>query len=281
MSRHWHRFARILPFVAAGSLFPGCLFAVSEVTGVTRPFREAVLSSSAPGEIEEILVREGQWVAAGDELIRLQREQEILEVERRKLLWENLAEMEAAEARLATIASELNSTRAVFEATRSVSKEELERKELEHALAQAELMQARMNKERERIEYEMAREALRRRVITSPMDGVVTRVWIEEGEGCELREPLLTVVDPRKVIFTANLEVFQLAMLDPADPAILRIESEGNENLMVSGEVVFLAPVLDRASGLGEIKVLVDNPDQTIRPGVAATLVLGTKMLEP
>ena len=132
-----------MSFVRISAFFVGLCLAVraagEDVPGVTRPVREALLSAAASGIVSRIAVREGESVTQGQALIELDRRQEELEVARRKLLWENPAEIRAAEARRDTTRTDFEATRTLFESTKSVSREELARKQLEFELASAEL----------------------------------------------------------------------------------------------------------------------------------------------
>lgn len=240
--------------------------------GVTRPHREADLSMSVPGLVSRITVREGQTVKAGDILLELHREQESLEMKRRELLLENLAEVQAAEARLNTARSEVAATRTLFEETRSVSREELERKLLQLSLAEAELTQAQMNKKREEIELAMAREAVESRLLRAPHSGIITEILIEEGEGCEPLQPLMRLVDPSRLIVTANAEAEHLKNYTPGESVRVAVQTREGPRIL-EGEVRYVSPVVDRASGLGILRVELDNADGSMVAGVAAELL--------
>jgi multidrug efflux pump subunit AcrA (membrane-fusion protein) len=57
-------------------------------------------------------------------------------------------------------------------------------------------------------------------------------------------------------------------------PVKLEIES-GSSALSVEGRVDFVSPVVDPASGLLKVKVLFENREGKIRPGVAGVMILG------
>lgn len=243
------------------------------VPGVTRPHREANLSVAVPGLVARVGVREGQSVAQGDILLELLQEQEVLEMRRREVLLENRAEILAAEARLATAKSEVEASRTIFAQTRSVSREELERKELQKSLAEAELAQAHMNKAREKIELAMAREAVERRRLRAPHAGVITEIFIQEGEGCEPLQPLMRLVDASRLIFTANVEAAQLRNYTEGQTVRLK----AGEAPSVMGTVRYVSPVVDRASGLGILRVELDNEKGDIVAGVGGELLSAEK----
>ena len=257
--------------LALGGL--GAAAAEPGVPGVTKPYKEATLSSSVGGLVAKVNFREGAQVKAGQALVELDRKQEELEVSRRKLLRESHAELDAAAAKMATAKADLESTRRVYEGTKSVSKDELDKKELDYKLAVAELQGLQTAKEREGIEFEMAQEQLRRRQVTAPMDGTVTRVAIEVGEICEPRQPLIHLVDTDKAYFTANAEARVAQRFHLTDAVEIEVTDGGNA-VVCRGAVSFVSPVVAAASGLREIKALFDNPEGRIQPGVAGTMRL-------
>jgi len=107
-------------------------------SGITEPIKDVTLSVSMAGTIATIFFKEGAHIEKGQSILELDNKLEELEVERRKLLWECKAEVESAAAQVATLKSLLESTRELFKSTASVSKEELEKMELEYELAIAE-----------------------------------------------------------------------------------------------------------------------------------------------
>ena len=257
-----------------------CIASDVWITGVTHPYREAVLSAAVPGIVAELPLREGSVVAMNDVVVALRNEQEALELKRRTLLFNQLAELEAAAARVATRFSEYQSTLQVYEATRSISREELDRRKLEYDLSVAERQLAEMNKQREELEMAMAAEALERRLVRSPIDGLVASILIEVGEGCEVRQPLVVVVDTRQVIFQCNLEGRYLTRFEVGQTVALEIE-HGSGWVERQGMVEFVSPVVDRASGLGTLKVVFDNSEDPLLAGVGGRIRIPSTMESP
>ena len=168
------------------------------VSGITEPIKDVTLSTSVAGRISTIFFKEGTRVKKGDCLLNLDKRLEELEVERRKLIWESKAEVNAASKKVTTLKSLLESTRKLFERTRSVSEEELQKREIEYNVQVGELQRLQVAEKREGIEYAMALEQLRKRSLRSPVNGIITEVLLDEGESCEERQPLIHVGDPRK-----------------------------------------------------------------------------------
>jgi RND family efflux transporter MFP subunit len=243
------------------------------IPGITRPVNAVTLSSIIPGTVSKIHAGQGSAVRAGDLLVELDKRFEELEVERRRIISESRAELDAAEQRMILLKNEWETTRRLYESTRSISQEDHDRKELEYKLAAAEYERIKMVELQEEVEYRMALEQLNRREIRAPFDGIVTKVYLKEGEGCDPRQPLIDLVDATRCEFVCNIRVNLAALLAPGEPVNILVTS-GRTPVKIEGIVDFISPVVDQASGLQEVIVRFDNTNGAISPGVDAHLVL-------
>jgi RND family efflux transporter MFP subunit len=241
--------------------------------GVTEPLVDEQLSCLVRGLVGKILVKEGDAVKKDDVIIELRKNLEAFEVERRQLIWESKAELKSAESRVETVAQDLEATRRLYHSTKSVSKEKLLEKELEHKLAQAELERQKTEEELQRIEAEMAKEQLSLREIRSPIDGVITKLFLHPGENAEPGQPLVRVVDTKTCNFVTNIEAKIVRSLKEGQKVRLEIEA-GDQPVIKEGAIAFVSPVVDPASGLQEVKVRFDNSQGDIRPGVAGKMYI-------
>jgi membrane fusion protein, multidrug efflux system len=243
------------------------------ISGITEPVKDVTLGANVVGTISTIFLKEGMSVNKGETILELDKKLESFEVERRKLIWESKAEVAAASVRVNTLHSILESTRELFKSTGSVSREELEKMALDYELAVAEKERLESAEERERIEYEMARESLRKRSLVSPIQGIVVKLFLSEGEACQENQPLARVVDAGRGIFISNVEEWIGRSLRVGQTVDLKIKA-GVESVAKRGKIVFVSPVADMASGLIEIKAEFDNQDGSVRPGVSGALLL-------
>jgi len=243
------------------------------LSGITEPIMDVTLSLTVEGTVSEIFFKEGAQVKKGQVILELDNALERLEVQRRKLLWESKAELESAEARVATLRSMVESTRDLFKSTGSVSKEELDKLELEYALAVAEQKGTSIAEERERIEYQMAIQTLAKRRLKSPIQGTIIKLLLEVGETCEPEQPLVQVVDTSRSRFVCNVEEWVGRTLSKGQSVDLKIRT-GSQSLPKKGTIVFVSPVVDPASGLLEVKAEFDNKDGAVRPGISGVMLL-------
>jgi RND family efflux transporter MFP subunit len=273
VSFHRALFFLLVAYVLLWSPLPAPGQETLSVSGITESIDDVTLSLSVAGTVSKVFFEEGDKVRSGQSILHLDRRLEQLEVARRKLIWESKAEVESAQARVLTLKSQLESTRDLFQSTGSVSREELEEKELEYKLALAEQKRLAMEEEKQRIEYEMAVENLSKRRLTSPIGGVVIKLFLDVGESCEPEQPLAHVVDPSRCLFICNMEEWLGRTLKPGQVVDLAINT-GYETVAKKGKIVFASPVVDPASGLLEVKAAFENQDGEVRPGVSGSMLL-------
>ena len=235
------------------------------IAGIVEPARDVRLSAPVAGTVMTVHFREGDRFSKDDVLMDLEGRLEGLEVARRKLVMDDLSEQTAARERMAVLERDLQSTVKLFETTGSVSREELDKRRLEHALAALELERITQMKMREQIEYEMALEQQTRRRIIAPFDGVVVEVLLEEGEGCQAQQPIIWLVDDSACWFTTNIERSSMSGIGIGQPATLLFE--GPDQPRREGTISFISPIVDPASGLCKVKIHFDNPPPRIKPG--------------
>lgn len=233
------------------SLLTICIFSFSPearaaetapITGITEPFMDVTLGASVSGIIRQEFFKEGEAVKKGDVILELDKRLEELEVERRKaVLEQNRREFE--------------STRALVQTTKSVSKEELAKKEAEYNVAVS--------------EHGIAVEQLAHRQITAPFSGTITEILLRPGAACAPYQPLVRVVDTSRCFFVGQVEGKSASALH-VDQKV-KIEVDGTDEPII-GKISYLSPVVDPASGLAKVKAIFDNADAKIRPGLVAKM---------
>lgn len=257
-------------------LVVGCLSSamaqdVIGISGITEPIHDVLLSLPTTGMVNKIFYNEGDFVKKGTVILSLDKQLEALEVERRKLLWESKAEVNSANARVATMSSHLKSTWELYKSTGSISLEEVEQQQLEYDLAVAEKERLENNEAREQIEYKIAAEQLSKRSLRAPFSGIITELLVDIGETSELDVPLVHLVDTSQCLFVCTVEE-QIGRTLKSGPYVdLEIQA-GAEFVKIKGKIMYVDPVVDPASGLQRVKVLFQNKDGEIHPGVAGTM---------
>jgi RND family efflux transporter MFP subunit len=218
------------------------------VNGITEPINDVTLGCSFPGIIGHRYFKEGDLVKKGEPIVDLDKRLEELEMERRKFLMD-------------VHKTDLESTRALFDKKAlSISREEMDRKLSEYNVAA--------------VEYELAKEQLKRRQVPAPFEGIVTDYLLNVGEACQSNQPLVRLVDIRRCYFVVNVDAKAGYALKAGQTVKLEVEA-GASPVAFQGTIFFVSPVVDPASGLMKVKVIFENPDGQIRPGASGKMLLG------
>jgi RND family efflux transporter MFP subunit len=243
------------------------------ISGFTEPVQDSSLGLSITGRITAIKVTEGETVKQGQLLLQLDQELEQLEVARRKLLWESKIEIESVTRQVKTLQKHLHTSRDLYQSTGSIPLEELENKELEHAFATAELTRLKIAEQREKIEYNTAREQLAKRNLYAPFAGQIAELLVAIGENCEVDTPLIRLIDNGHGYFVANVELEVAKNFAVGQQVQLQLQT-GAEAVTTEATIMFISPLVDPASGLRKIKAEFDNQEQKLIPGVAGMMLL-------
>ena len=253
------------PIVSARDLF--------SISCTTESIYDVTISAPVPGTISTIYLKEGDSVEKNQSILEQDKQLEVLEVQRRKLILESKEEVIVAKESAAVLKMVFDSALELFNSTRSVSREELKKAELEYRLAQAEYMKLEVGEKREQIEYEIALENLDRKIVKSPLRGVITKLYLEEGESCDQREPLVDIVDTSRCLMVCNVEENVGRTLKKGGSVDVTVNVE-LDTIEKKGKIVYVSPVVDSASNLMKVKVEFDNRDGAIRPGASGSMHL-------
>lgn len=241
--------------------------------GIVKPAHEVELALPIDGVISKIFVKEGNSVKKGEKLLNLDDMLQKLEVDRRKEIYYDNAELEANKNNLEIIKSLLDSSQELYEKTAAVSHDEVKNLQMQFHSLNGKVNAHGAKKKQELLDYEISKEVLARYVLTSPIDGMVTVIKPEEGEWAKTGEMLVTVVDTSVCYVEFNLDEKYARTLKKGKIVSLRVR-EGDGMSAKKGKVIFVSPVADKASALVKVKVEFENKNGTVIPGVLANIKL-------
>lgn len=201
--------------------------------------RSVDVTSEAAGRIIDIAVASGDYVAAGSAFARLDDEAERIARDRANILRENAArELD----RLSQLAG-----------TGAVTAVRLQEAQL--ALRTAEL------------EVEQAEYNLRQRVIRAPIDGWIGVIDIEIGQRIGVQDALARITDRASILIDFRVPERLVGRIAVGQQiAVSPLALRGTD---LTGRVRAIDNVVDRASRTLRVQAEVDNPDDTLRGGMA------------
>jgi len=240
--------------------------------------RYADIGSSVMGRLVELAVAEGEQVARGQVLARIDPVQAASETDAMTAL------LRALEADLGVARARETDARLAAERTRALVAQGIQSQaEADAAVAAADAAAAAVEASDRRVaqgraQLARARDALAKTEITAPMDGVVTRLSVREGEMVVIgvqNQPgtiLMTLSDLSALdaeVKVAEADVLRLAL---GQSAWVTLEAVPGREF--GGRVVEVGasalPLAGAAAAAREFRVVVrlDAPESTLRPGL-------------
>lgn len=241
------------------------------ISGIVEPYNDATIGLVIQGKIGAIWAPEGRRVGNGAVILTLEKSQEELEVARRKIIWQNQAELKSAEAVVNTLTETLRLNRKLYDETRSVSREELDKLSLQYENAIADRDRLRNQKQREKVEYDIALKTLDSRFLKAPFSGTVEKVFLKVGEIYQPGQPLVRIIDADRCVLTANIDDTKNYKFKQGMTVELHLMDGVNE-VIRKGTITKVPIAVDPASGVMQVKALFDNRDGRIKPGTTGKM---------
>ncbi len=219
------------------------LTAIVSASGTIEPQQSVSISATMPGEVVRLGVVEGQRVTKGQFLLQLDPVNVAATASAQAAAAQAAqAEVSSAEANLALSRQEYERRRQLAEAD-LIPRAQLEQAEAELSARTAAVRAARSRAGQMAATLRGARHELSRVTITSPIDGVVTRVNVEEGEVAMIG----TMNQPGTVLLTvADLGVMEATVdVDETDVVEIEIGQEASITVDAFPDTTFIGRVTE------------------------------------
>ena len=219
-----------------------------QASGQIEAVQSVELRPEVQGRIKDIYVREGQSVAAGTALFKVDD-----------------AELQA---QVAQADAERQLARQAFERTKQLM--------TQNASSTADLEQAEAKSRSADANYELLKTRLDRTVVRAPFGGVAGRRLISLGTYVNSQTPLISLqsVNPQHAVF--NVPERYAERLRLGQLVSFQVASLPGRNF--SGEVVFVNPVVELPSRTITIKARVPNPERQLQAGMFIEARLATEI---
>jgi len=289
--------------VQAEALRARDLEAIVSASGKVQPKRQVNVSAQTPGRVTRIAVEEGQRVKAGQFLLEIDPKQLEGQMQRGE------ASVAAAQSSLLGARTSVEQGRANLELARQnlkrqedlwkeglTTKENLEKAQNEVTVREADLRARTQDIEtnEQRIKQEQAglsttRYNLNQIIITAPMDGLVTRRSIEEGETAVVGtmnnagSVLLTIADMS--VIEAEVEVDETEIPSVALKQEAKVTIDAVPDRTFKGHVTEIgnSPIQTSTQSNGQrqattfkVVITLEEPVPDIRPGFTCTAEITT-----
>jgi membrane fusion protein (multidrug efflux system) len=228
----------------------GSLPAVVTFSGPLVAPQTAVVRSKAAGTLLALNVAEGDRVKAGQALGTL----DLSELNSR--LAERSAMVASARAQVAQAErTHASNQRLADQQFISANALEASRSALDTALAQSRAAEAQLN---------TVGVTRRDAALVAPIAGLVAKRHAVAGEKLAAEQPVITIVDLRRLELAATVGTHEVSLLQPGLPVQVRVEGVAE---VVAGQIARIAPAAEAGSRAIGVTIAIDNPKETFRAG--------------
>lgn len=257
------------------------LTSIISASGEVKPKKNVNISANVPGRIVKIGVKEGQEVKAGDFLLKLDSIQYEAFAERdRALIQSYRAELIKSEARLKKDESYYQRQKRLYD-EQLISKEQLETAKVQYDISKAQDRAIRYQIAQAEASLKSTLDTLAKTVYSSPIDGIITSLRVEEGEVAVVG----TMNNPGTILMTiADLSVMEVEVeVDETDVVGVQLGQEAEvrvdalPNQIIKGKVTEIGSSAIQKITVSEesrdfnVVITLENPPGKLKPGLSAS----------
>ena len=245
------------------------------------------------GALISVDVAEGEYVAQGQSLARIDDRQPKLdklaaELQRDAGLAKAQDDVEVrfSEAAFAVATAELERALSIDrKSPGGVTQQEIQklqlakhRDELQIERSKLEMRIAKMNADVHQAAVASAEDAVQRRIIASPIAGVVVTLFHERGEWVAAGQPVAQVVRVDKLRVEGFVSATDVSPIDLASrPVTVEVQLAERATARFTGQVVFISPQVQAGNKYrvrAEVVNRIENGQPVLRPGMTAAMTI-------
>ena len=266
-------------------------------TGDIMPHTQVTIYSKVQGWVENINVREGDRVKEGQVLVTL----DVREAE--AMVSQAQANLEAARARVQqvkataeeTVQSQIQQTKANLELAEAdlkrfqelydknfVARQQLDEARTKYNVAKAaydlalnslrqktwenDLALAEAQVRQAKASLDLVQAQLQNLIILSPMNGGVTKRFVDPGTMVKDTTPILTLMDLGEMKMVVNVIEREFIALQKGQPVKISVTAFPERTF--NGKIEVINPALELQSRTAEIQISIPNPGFLLKPGM-------------
>ena len=224
------------------------------VSGALTALHQATVKSKVVGEVRETPVPEGVQVHRGDVVVRLDS------ADLKARVAAQLAALEDARARLALATKNQDNNVALLK-QKFISQNAVDTAENSVALARAAVKSADA-------QLDIARRAMDDATVRAPIDGIISKRYVQPGEKASPDMPLFAVVDLSQLVLEAQVPASEIPRVVIGQPVSFTVDGFAARSF--DGKVVRINPAAEAGSRAITVYVAVANTDHALKSGMFA-----------
>jgi RND family efflux transporter MFP subunit len=227
------------------------------------------------GRLQDIAVKLGDRVNRGQRIAKIEDEEILEQVRQAEAAFEVAkATIRQREADLELAKTNVERSRSLFQ-RQLLPQQTLDDAEAKYQSAQAALDLARAQNTQSQARLDELRINQQNTIITSPVNGFVSRRTVDPGAFVSPNSPVVEVVDITRVRLVANIIEKDLKQIGVGDTTRVEVDAFPGENFM--GRIARVSPVLDPSTRTAPIEVEIANAQYRLKPGMYARVGIITE----
>ncbi|MFA7122737.1 MAG: efflux RND transporter periplasmic adaptor subunit [Candidatus Delongbacteria bacterium] len=242
-------------------------------SGMIEPVKNVNISSEISANLDSLLVSEGQQVKKGQLLARLDRKNILAEVEQQNAaLSQQKFSSNNALLNLKKIKLEYDN-QAKLRENNFISENEFENIRINYEIAKTNYESSLENIKLQTAYLDQAQDRLRKTDIYAPLDGIVTKLYKEQGEivlGSQFNtDVILSIADMNDFKVNVNVDENDVAFISTADSVKITIDA--------FGETVFKGIVTE----IGNTPLNLGSTESSVEYSVSVNLITKDARIKP
>jgi membrane fusion protein (multidrug efflux system) len=236
------------------------------------PERQVKILPRVPGELQKVLVEEGDRVEEGQVVAQLDQRDYLLGLKQAQAQ----AAAARADAEAAAVgvesASTAKSRMAPLHETKAISQSEMDKVDDGYKMGLARQSAAEAQAQLALVGLEAARTKLADTVLRAPFAGVVVKRFLDEGELCGFMPPgiVMIIADVSRMKVMGSVGELHLSRVKAGMPATVRVDALPGESFQ--GTVEIVSPMVDPMTRTATVHITVPNDEGRLEMGMAATI---------
>ncbi len=210
-------------------------------SGTLRGKEEAMVSAPIGGNIENILVRIGEYVKKDQVIAQYREDAAASQYRQAKAAYDNSVE-------------NLERLESLFEAG-AISRQTLDNARTGHEVTKA--------------NYEAAQKQI---FVTAPIAGYVGDIFVNEGDGVASRDPIATVTDLRDLMIEIDVPQSDIAYITKETG--VKIHPTNGYDKAFEGKISRVSLTASQMTRNFQVDIEIDNPEKLLRSGIIAEVEL-------
>lgn len=148
----------------------------------------------------------------------------------------------------------------------------------QQVLSKEEMDQANTDLDAARSSLAQARKALTQGDVISPVAGIINDLFVDEGEWVNTGQPVAEIVDVTSIKININVPEMDVRYLEKGQMVYVKVDAY--PEMSWQGMVDFVAFKAEKTTKTFRVRVVVDNAEMKIRPGMLARVSMQRQSID-